>query len=221
MGYLKYFGFFAGRGAGGFSMVGVLVMAGMMGGLALLLANLTKQQHFIQKTTETYFEVNALFDAIVRTLHDGEACKKTIGAGTTLAAGTTISTVKNKDGGVVFNTVDKYGNRLLRVESMTLRNPQISGTEGTVELEVAVLKLSQILKGYKKSIRKLPISVTVASGTSNLSECHHKIDNLNQVVVDSMTNQVTPLMDTKVNTAIAELCGIFGGVYANSQCASP
>ena len=221
MGYLKCFGFFVGRGSGGFSLVGGLAMAGMMGGLALLLANFSKQQQFVQKITETYFEVDSLFDIMARTLHGPEACKKTLGDGVAVVNARTVSAIKNKDGGVIFNTTDKYGNRLIEIESMTLRNSQITGTSGTVDIEVVVKKLSSVIKGYNKVTRKLPISVTVASGTTNLVRCHHKVDNLDQEVSNAMTNQVNPLAETKINDVVRELCTVFSGTYANFQCTLP
>ena len=202
-------------------MVGGLVMAGLMGGLALLLANLSKQQNYIQKSTETHFEANALFDAIVRTLYDGEACKNTLGDGAPVSAGRDIDEIRNRDNGVVFNKTDKYGNRLLRVESMTLRDDQLSGTSGTVNLEVVLLKTSSVLKGYKKVVRELPITVEVAAGGNNLVSCHHSIDNLDPKINSSMNNQVTQLIDAKLDDVIQELCTAFGGAYSNSRCIPP
>ena len=202
-------------------MVGGIVMAGMMGGLALLLANLSKQQHFVQKTTETHFEVKALFDTMAKTLYDGEACKKTLGVGVAVTDGRSINSINNRDGGVVFNTTDKYGNRLLQIESMTLKNTQITGNSGSVDIEVVLLKLSSVLKGYKKAVQEFPISFDVASGTSNLTRCHHSIDNLDQVVNDAIVNEVTPIIDTKLDTVVQELCTVFGGSYSNSRCLLP
>ena len=213
MEYFGYFNILVRVGNGGFSLVGSLVAAGLMGGLALLLANMTKQQHAVQKSTETHFEVNSLLDIMVRTLYNGDACKHTLGDGVSVTDNRSINFVKNKDGGVVFNTTDNYGNNLLRIESMTLKNTAITGTSGAVDIRVVILKLSKSIKGYKKVVKDLPITFKVAAGSTNLSSCHHTVENLDQVVTDALSNQVAPLVDTKLNEVIRQLCPVFGGTY--------
>ena len=197
----------------GFSLVGSLVAAGMMGGLALILANMSKQQMMVQKSTETHFEVDTLFNVMVRTLYNRDACKNTLGDGLPVNNGRSISSINNKDGGVVFNTTDKYGNNLLRIESMTLKDTSITGTSGKVHINVVVEKLSKAIRGYKKVSRDVPISFKVTSGTANLVSCHHTVENLDQVVTDALNNQVAPAIDSKLNAIIQELCPVFGGAY--------
>ena len=193
-------------------MVVILVAAGMMGGLALLLAELTRQQQAVQKNTETYFEVNSLVNLMARTLYDGEACGRTLGVGTSISDGTAIASIVNREGGVVVNTGDKYGNGLLRVKSMELDNTATTGTSGTVDLKVVIKKLSKGVKGQNEVAKTLPLSVEVTTG-GNLVKCHHTADNISNIVRDIMTDQTTTLVDTKVETARNQFCTGFGGTY--------
>ena len=67
----------------------------------MIVAQVTKQQMQTQKKSETGVEVVAMSQRIVRTLYDGDACLNTIGAGTAISAGDsiTVNAIKNKDGG--------------------------------------------------------------------------------------------------------------------------
>ena len=223
MGNGTFCNFFAKNGQRGFSMVASLVAAGMMGAMALMLAELTRQQQAVQKTTETYFEVNSLFNLIVRTLYDGNACNETLVIGQSINDGRNIDFIRNKNGGVVVNTTDLYGNRLLRIESMTLTNTRITGTSGEVDLKVVIKKMSKGVKGYDKASKTLPLSVQVASGGTNLIKCHHTTDNLSQILRAPMVAQATTLADTKVETARSRFCTDLGGTYSASAqvCSLP
>ena len=204
-------------------MVASLIAAGMIGALAVLLAELTRQQNIVQKKTETYFEVNSLFGLMVRTLYDGEACNQTLVIGDPISDGRTIASIKNRDGGVVINTIDKYGNGLLKVESMTLKNSDIRGTSGTVDFEVVIKKLSKGLKGYDKVTKLLPLSVEVGSGGSNLVKCHHTTDHLSTIVRDMLEPQATTYIDNKVEAVRSQFCTGFGGTYdaTTKTCSFP
>ena len=59
-------------------MVGALAAAGLVGGLALMLAQLTREQMGTQKRIETEAEITAVSQRIVRTLYDGDACRNTL-----------------------------------------------------------------------------------------------------------------------------------------------
>ena len=208
---------FSKAGEGGFSLVGSIVTAGMVGGLALLLANLSKQQQAVQKSTQTFFEVESLEKSMVRNLYNKGACKKTLNANSaTVVDGKSIDYIKNNRGEDIFQVNSVYGNRLLVIESMSLINTQITGTKGTVDLKVVLEKKSKAIQGYKKVVKKLPIMFNVTAGTTNLLSCHHKVENLEQVVTDALNNQVEPLVDSKLNAVVQGLCGVFGGTYSAS-----
>ena len=88
---------FAAR-TGGFSIVGVLIAAAMMGGLSLFLAQMTKQQHETQKKVETGTEFTQLQQKILTVLYDGDACLATLGAGSVLKNDREIDRLKKPGG---------------------------------------------------------------------------------------------------------------------------
>ena len=201
-------------------MIASLVAAGMIGGLAVVLAELIKQQQVAQKNTETYFEVNSLFRLIVRTLYDGDACTETLQVnGGEIIDQRSIDAIRNKDGGEVLRVNQTYGNGLLRLESMTLGNPNIdtsnNGAFGEVALTVVIKKLGRAVKGYDRVSKSLPLSVEVVPGSPNnvLVKCHHATDNITQIVKDIMTERAKTLADSKVETARDQLCTQLGGTY--------
>ena len=204
------------NGQSGFSMVASLVAMGIVGGLAVALAELTRQQQEVQKNTETYFEINSLFNLMARTLYDGEACNETLIVGQPVSDARTINQVKNKDGGVVVQIGNKYGNRLLEVVSMTLDNTRINGTSGEVELVVELRKLSRAVKGYDRVTRRLSLSVEVASGGINLIKCRHATDHIRAIVRDTVIDRSKALADTKVEEARRKLCVDLGGIYSSA-----
>ena len=153
-----------------------------------------------------------MFNSISRTLHDTGACKETLGVGNPVNNGRNIDYVKNKDGGIIFNTTDRYGNGLISIDTMTLKNLSATGTSGSVDLEIVLLKLNNSIQGYKKSINVFPLTVELDS-SNNLVKCHHSIDNLLQTINDVITNQMEPLMYTKLNNLRQEICAAIGANY--------
>ena len=151
------------------SIVGVLVAAGMMGGLALFLAKMAKQQHKTQKQSETGVEVVAMSQRIVRTLYDGDACLNTIGAGTAIQPGgsITVDAIKNKKGADVYKSLDRdpnapaYGNRLLKVKSLkvVVASSLITGDQAEAKLEVVMRRESSAYTGQKTVTKKFPITL--------------------------------------------------------------
>ena len=198
--------------------MGSLVTAGMMGGLALLLANLTGKQQAVQRNAETQFEITAMFNRIVRALYDRESCNRTLGIGSIIEDGRSIDFIRDKDGDVVFNTTDQYGNRLLRIQGMTLENTNIIATRGEVALRVEVLKLNRSITGFNEVSRVFPISVEVTESTTtspdnNLVNCNYVGENLTQIADDVVTNDIVPIINNKTNNAKRDFCIMLGGTF--------
>ena len=196
--------------------MGSLISVAMMGGLALLMAKLTKQQYGIQRKAETQFEISALFNSIVRNLYNGEACNRTLGVGTPISDGRSIDYIRNEEGDIVFESGETYGNRLLQIDSMSLENTRISGTGGEVGLKVVLLKLSKAITGHNQVERIFPISVDVVAGVggvNNLSNCYIKGENLFQVVNDVVNNNIASFFNLKAATAKGRFCTMMGGTY--------
>ena len=63
----------------GFTLVGVLIAAGMSGGLATILAQLTRQQMVVQTRSQTGIDMDELSQRISNILRNKQACLNTIG----------------------------------------------------------------------------------------------------------------------------------------------
>ena len=90
----------------GFSILSVLVGAGLMGGLAMYLASVTKKQHTTQRVAERGAALTELHHKILSILYDSESCTKTLvdtgfGGNDRLYDGRTLQDLKNKDGDAV------------------------------------------------------------------------------------------------------------------------
>ena len=159
----------------GFSVIGVIVAAGMLGGLALYLATLSKKQYTTQRKAETGVEITGLHHKILTVLYDGEACTETLGVGNSLT-GMTLTNLKNKDGQVVVQTgAAGRINRSLEVESMVIDNVR-GGTETKeADLVVTIKKLGVANVGEVKKVKKFPITVEVDS-SGNVARCHLALD---------------------------------------------
>ena len=202
-------------GRSGFTIVGTLISAAMMGGLSLLLADLTKKQYIVQRKAEIELEITILMNRMVRVLYNGQACNNTLGVGQNLVETPprTIGSILDKDGDVVFNEAQKYGNGLVLLESMTLDNLNITGTAGEVDLEVVLSKESVAITGPKKVTKVLTLSVEVSSGTTNLVNCQYTGENLDQIISDVVVTDVDPIFVGKASTAKQSFCTMLGGTF--------
>ena len=162
----------------GFSIVGVLVAAGMAGGLALYLANIARQQHVTQRKAETGTEITQLQHKILSVFYDGDACTKTLvlpAPHNRLANGRVIDELKNRQGTVVV----KKGvpiNQLLQVEQMVIRNAQTTGKTREADIVITMKKLGVANAGVT-TVKTFKITAEMESATSNvISRCHHTLD---------------------------------------------
>ena len=170
-------------------MAAALAAAGIMGGLALMLAQLTKQQHVTQKKAETGVEITALSNLIVNTLSYGEACKNTIesgGASPAISAGAsvTVPELRGKgtlaSGRVLLEAGLTYGNRLVKIASMELAVPsgatpvanQIGGG-----FEVVFERTSKAYTGQKTVSKSFPLTLEL-DASNNFVGCRSTFDSV-------------------------------------------
>ena len=184
-----------GSRAAGFSILSVLISVGMMGMLSLVLAQLTRQQVNIQKKTETYFELNNLSNKILRGLYDGDGCMETFGKNSDIVDGRTLSAIKDKNGKVVVDTVQKYGNRLIKIYSILVANVRISATSGQLDLQVVFEKLHRSIKGYKRVTQTYPLSVQVDS-LKRLTECSYDYGGIYRVAAEGVCKSLGGVFDS-------------------------
>ena len=200
-----------------------MVSLGMMGGLILLLADLTKQQHKAQRNAETHVELGGMFNRIIRTLYDGDACNETLGVGSQIQDGRSIGHIKDEEGDIVYEVNEKYGNRLLRMGSITLENVRImntsTGSFGEVDLKVVVVKLGKGITGHNKVDKTFPLSVNVDAvpgGGFNLVNCYHAGNNLAEITSDVVTNDIVPEVNTRTLAAKEAFCTMMGGTFVSA-----
>ena len=151
------------------SIVGSLAAAGMVGGLAMVLAQLTRNQMVAQKVAETGVEITALHGRVVSILSDGEACRHTLG-GKNISPAPTIPVFRNRKGTTVLTAGAAY-NRLVRLESAKLINISGTGSTREVDAEVTFKRLSKAITGQKSVTRKIPLTLEL-DAADKIKSCH-------------------------------------------------
>jgi len=105
----------------GFSLVQVMVAAGLMGGIALGVMQLSKQMQTTTVMGETSIEENQLYNHISTILLDSNSCEETFKG---LTFGDSVEAIKRvkSDGNSleVYTVGGIYGNRALELEDMIL-----------------------------------------------------------------------------------------------------
>ena len=195
-----------------------MTSVGLMGGLFLILAQLSRQQLNIQKKSEADIAITELSLKINHLMQKKQSCTNTLGEGIILTAGTTIplNKIKNDFGQDVFvkavpgdNTT--YSNGLLKVSSLELGDIVIENNMAELNLNVVFEKVGKTTGGYKKVVKKFPLSVELNSN--------------NQVLY------CTSHMDATLAATKMELCADMGGAFddntgtcssavANKKCPS-
>ena len=211
----------------GFSIIGVIVAAGMLGGLVLVLAKLTRQQHVSQKKSETMAELTVLHQKVLSVFYDGESCTKTLGPGAILRVGDKISQLKNREGSVVLEEGKTY-NRLLKVVSMKILAIQGSVAK-TRELDIEIIfeKQGAANTGYNKVTKVFSITVELSAVTPSmtLDRCHHTLDGKEQGIKEQMCTDMGGVMVPIPGTAITrcsvdnlyqKFCQNMGGDYTTA-----
>ena len=205
-------------------MLGIIISAGIASGLALTLASVTKEQQVVQRRTETYFEINNLSYLILRTLEDAEACTQTLGPGTTIRNSSRWSSIKNKDGGIVLDKTEKYGNNLIKIKSIAPKNIRITETRGEMSLQVTFKKLGATANN-ETTIRNFPLSIDVDSA-GKLIKCRSNNTNIVTTAKERMCLMLDGSFDFATETCDLahllikgqkEICNSIDGVFdANS-----
>ncbi len=182
----------------GFTLVEIMVAAGLLGVLSVAFMNLTHNQVTTQKRMETKYEENALNSRIAQALLNNQSCVNTFGLGETLTNDLSISSIKNKLNNDILNTTNVYGNNTIKIASMTLKDfnsvtvgPSQKAGEG--KLVVEMQRMSKLIKGNKKIVKSYPVEFNLDEN-NKLVSCFSALGNA-------------------VDTAVIESCTKIGGVY--------
>ena len=191
-------------------MIGILAAAGMAGGLALVLSELTKQQMVSQKKAETGVEVVALSQRIVRTLYDEKACLNSLGVGTPInssGGSFPISTIKSKTNNEIIATGKTYGNRLLKIVSMTVKSKSFTSGSGQAEatLEVVMSRENAAYKTGQRTVTKpFPLSLEL-DASDMLAGCASNAGAVIQGVCTALGGAWDPLGGGRCTLLMAEI----------------
>ena len=206
----------------GFAMLTVIAASGMTGGLALVLAKLSKQQMILQKRNESWSEIEALSERISRILYNNTACLNTIRNDSndnpvTFTPGmsrVTLGHIKNNGGDDVISQNGIYGNRLIKVSSLMLENITVTGTVSKMNLQITLERISKSITGYKKTVRTYPL-------IANLNAANEPIDcesDLSAAIAGTRKELCIEIGGTYNGPGVTPLCSL---PTANQTCPAP
>ena len=208
--------------------MGVIVAAAMMGGLALMLAQMTRQQAVTQRKAETGLEMNQLHHRILSVLYDGDACLETMGKGGSLHNGRTLDKLLNKGGKPVLEKgVDI--NRVVRVEQMVIQKVEGSGQTKEAEVWVTIKKLGEANKGSGEILKKFPLTVELDTA-GKIASCHHTLDSKEHGIKTRMCEEMggemitvpgTPTTACTLTNVYKTFCESLEGVYTAPTAGTP
>ena len=200
----------------GFTLIGVILAAGMTGSLSLLLAQMSRQQLVTQKKAETGAEIIQTTSRISRMLQNNAACVNTLTSGTgslTINNGGTIglTDLRDKNNNAFMSAGTTYSNGLIQLSNIAVKNVTLNNTTGKLDVTVTLRKASPAIKGQKNVVKTFPLAVEVDS-SNRLIRCRSHLQ-------------------AAVSAAKKTLCMEMGGTYntntlsctsalANKQCPS-
>ena len=207
--------------------MGVLVAAGMLGGLSLYLATVTRQQHVTQRKAETGAELVELHHKIIAVLYDSDACLATLGKGNTLQVGP-LNKLVNKGNKTMLAIGDEI-NRNLKVENMEIENIANAGPQSKqAEIKVTLKKLGVANAGV---ITEKRFKITVELDTAGkITRCHHTLDSKEHGIKTSMCEDVggemvsvpgSPTTECTLTKVYKKFCENLGGTYTDPAAGTP
>lgn len=190
----------------GVTLVEVLIVMAIMGGLAVVMMNMTKQQNVMQKKAESSFEVSTLHSGVVSTLLTAEACTYTLaplGDISGAVSGTiNLNAIRNRQNSVLYNTTTNYNN-LVTIPTMEIRDlvagPLLpSGKKfGDLNLIMTYEKTAKILPGENKTTRSEIVLRVELNAANTVTNCYSATEN----AIDEGRRQACESIGGTVNPA--------------------
>ena len=164
----------------GFTLIGVILAAGMTGSLSLLLAQMSKQQMITQKKAETGSEVIQTTNRISRILQDNVACVNTLRGGSgsvTITNGVAfgLTSLRDKNNTPFMSTGMRYSNGLIELSNIMVNNISLNSNVGKLDVMVTLRKTSSAIKGQKEVIKSFSLAVEV-DASNRLLRCRSHIE---------------------------------------------
>lgn len=164
----------------GFTLVEVLIAAALLGGLALVIMNINKQQTKSQKQAETNFEVNTIYSTISQTMLNASACLNTLSPVGNISIIKPVPEIKDRNNLGLFIVGNIYANKV-KLISMTVKNMTFNPTPtattkgyGNGNIEIVLERIGLISNA--NITRIIPISVEVNNGFV-VSKCYSATEN--------------------------------------------
>lgn len=175
----------------GFSLAEIMVAAGLVAGLALTIMRISANQAKVQKKAEQDLQITSIVSSVQQALLNEDSCKNTLAA-ITIANGTSIPSIKNRNGGILFQKNTSYQG--INVESISIKDVVIGANKfGELNLSLQLQKVSSQTYGAGKLTRTIPLKVELDS-TNKVKRCYSATENA-------------------IDTAKSESCRSIGGIY--------
>lgn len=178
----------------GFSLVQVMVAAGLVGVISLGVNQLIGNMNKSVVTAESKGEELSLKTTISTFLKSSSACRETL-VGKNI--GDNIDAIKNSAGTEVIKVYsssldNKYGNRSVKINSMKLvdrAEPEADGTR-MIDFEVELERVKKQVRGSRVRVLRIPIRVEAASATDVINSCFTASDGLVVLAMEESCNML-------------------------------
>lgn len=180
----------------GMSLVEVMMVVALLGGLSLVAAQLMKNQNQMMTHTEAKSEELELYNQIRTVLSRKEACEYSFQG---QALDSSISTIKNATDQEVFEVGQIYGRRNLEILGMDLKNETVpaGGGYGEAFLEIKTKRLKK--KEGQKVIKKEIMLQVQTDSSDNIIECFSESSNTVKTAKDEMCQSLGGTFDQDNN----------------------
>nr|BDT27769.1 tail fiber domain-containing protein [Bacteriovorax sp. HI3] len=162
----------------GFSLVEVLIAAGIVGVVALATTKVIYNLQSASVVSESKIEELEIRRVITTTLASKEACTYSIGG---RKIGDAITVIKNNVGGVLFESGKTYGNNTVLIEGIRTVDKNEVSSDGTkiIDLVVKMRKIKKLAKQEQGREVSIPLRISSPSGTSDIiTDCFSNTESL-------------------------------------------
>jgi prepilin-type N-terminal cleavage/methylation domain-containing protein len=180
----------------GMSLIEVMMVVALLGGLSLVAAQLMKNQNQMMTQTEAKSEELELYNQIRTILSRKEACEYSFqGQG----LDTSVSTIKNATNQDAFAVGNIYGQRNLEITRIDLNNDNVpsGGGYGEAILEIETKRLKK-KEGQKIITKEIMLQVQTDS-SDNVVECFSESSNTVKTAKDEMCQSLGGTFDQDNN----------------------
>jgi len=178
---------------GGFSLVEIMVAAGLLGAISLGVMQLTQNMNKDAATMEIKSNILGMRNRIQQILLDQNSCSNTINQ---LVAGS--PQIRNKSDAIVYQAGQKYDNNTVLIDSITLDSSTIPN--GTEKRSITII-YKQNRRASRPVRKKQVIEIQVSGDGSTITGCYNDLN-------------------AYLETARTEACSDIGGSFntASGKC---